>query len=212
MDTFLLLQILFDAILLFGILFVFHYSLHQSEKKKEETALLESVQTMEIKENLQELLTTLKQLGAEVSDNIQEQVKEAEEKTALFKNTVQKLKRDLEKADKLAAEIEMEKTHLEEKIEVMKTNKGKSSVMAFIKEPLTSKEPADKGPHGNAKIKGKSKKQDGVDINSSKTVDEVYHLADQSFDINEIVQKTRLSRAEVQLILNLRESRYTTPN
>jgi septal ring factor EnvC (AmiA/AmiB activator) len=123
MDIFPILQILFDAVLLFGILFLFHFSVHQSRKKKEEADILKNMQVQEIKENLQELLMTLKQLGKEVSDNIQEQVKEAEEKTDYFKKIIQKLQKDLNKTALLAEEITGEKKHLEEKIKVIQTAK-----------------------------------------------------------------------------------------
>jgi hypothetical protein len=47
---------------------------------------------------------------------------------------------------------------------------------------------------------------------SSKVISEVYRLADEEYELNEIVKRTKLSFAEVQLILNLRGNRFTTPN
>src|SRR5271154_6670973 len=138
MDIFLILQILFDAVLLFGVLFIFHLSVHQSDKKKEEADILKNVQIQEIKENLQELLMTLKQLGKEVSENIQEQVKEAEEKTELFKKTVQKIQKDLNKAIELGEEVNNEKKRLEDKMKVMKSAKKRSSIPPVIEEQLFS--------------------------------------------------------------------------
>lgn len=220
MDFFFILQVLFDAILLFGILFLFHYSVHHSQKKKEESDILKNLQVQEMKEHLQELLLTLKQLGKEVSDNIQEQVKEAEDKSEAFKKTVQKLQKDLNKAIALAQELEIEKDRLEHKLGVIQSAKKPSKVNSvetkelFLKEtppdlefPVVS---AGKGYKNEKKLKSVPGRS-AVGF-SSGLVKEVYRLADSELELNEIVQKTQLSRAEIQLILNLRDNRFTTPN
>lgn len=212
MDLFYILQMLFDAVLFFGILFLFHYSVHQSQKKTEEGDILKNIQVQEIKENLQELLLTLKQLGKEVSDNIQEQVREAEEKTELFKKVVAKLQKDLRKAAHLAGQVELEKKHLEEKLGAIETAKGKPSrpedeISRELKKddavpPLEKEFPRglnfDNATGGHAF--------------SSGLVKEVYRLCDEQMKISEIVQRTKLSRAEVQLILNLRGNGFTASN
>jgi hypothetical protein len=218
MDIFLILQILFDAVLLFGVLFVFHFSVHQSDKKKEEADVLKNVQIQEIKENLQELLMILKQLGKEVSENIQEQVREAEEKTDLFKRTVQKLQKDLDKAIELADEVNGEKKRLEDKMKVMRTTKKKSPIPPSIEEHLFSSgkfslpsPPSEPRTKEDGKIN--TPKNTGSAIGySSGVVREVYRLADAEMVLSEIVRRTKLSRAEIQLILNLRGNRFTTPN
>ena len=220
MDLFSILQMFFDAVFLFWVLFLFHYTVHHSEKKKEESEILKNVQVQEMKENLQELLLTLKQLGKEVSDNIQEQVKEAEEKTELFKKILQKLQKDLSKTVRLAEEVGAEKNRLEEKFSVIQTAKSKASPALNPAEdhPLKSMEKMSldfkDGSENGTKL-GRVPKRSGrvgaVGFSSS-LVREVYRLVDSEMDINEIIRRTKLSRAEVQLILNLRDNRFTTPN
>jgi hypothetical protein len=46
----------------------------------------------------------------------------------------------------------------------------------------------------------------------SSAVKEIYRLADSHMDVGEIARQTQLTRGEVQLILNLRSNRFTTPN
>jgi hypothetical protein len=215
-DFYLILQILFDAVLLFGILFLFHYSVHHSQKKKEESDVLKNIQVQEIKENLQELLLTLKQLGKEVSDNIQEQVREAEEKTEVFKKAIQKLQKDLNKTLLLAEEVGDEKSRLEDKIKIIKSAKNvmpkilrKDSFLTSPNDETFAKETPVKSLKT---VKDKRFNEGGAVGFSSGLVREVYRMADCEMDVNEIVQKTQLSRAEVQLILNLRDNRFTTPN
>jgi hypothetical protein len=220
MDIFVILQVLFDAVLLFGILFLFHFSVNQSQKKREEWDVLKNIQVQEIKENLQELLLTLKQLGKEVSDNIQEQVREAEDKTEVFEKVLVKLKRDLSKSLLLAEELNAEKKRLEDKARVVKTAKnsaiknsstvvgndidGSKNKKEILFKQVIEKTETEK----NRKLYPRQ----NVMGFSSDLVREVYRLADEDVDFNEIVQKTKLSRAEVQLILNLRGNRFTTPN
>ena len=43
MDVFLALQILFDSVLLFGVLFLFHFSVNQQQKKKEEFDIVKNI-------------------------------------------------------------------------------------------------------------------------------------------------------------------------
>jgi hypothetical protein len=213
MDLFLILQMLFDAVLLFGILFLFHYSVHQTQRKKEESDILKNIQVQEIKENLQELLMTLKQLGKEVSDNIQEQVREAEEKTEIFKKVVLKLQRDLQKITKLAGQVEVEKNHLEEKIgaiEVAKKNIPKIQI-GLSAAPMETNESMKPGNASPSKRFNFNKTEGSIGF-SSGVVKEVYRLLDEKTDLNEIVQRTKLSRAEIQLIHNLRGNGFTTPN
>jgi hypothetical protein len=220
MEIFLILQLLFDAVLLFGILFLFNFFVHHSRKKKEELDILKNLQVQEIKENLQELLYTLKQLGKEVSDNIKGQVIEAEEKTEIIKKITNQLKSDLKKAVALAEEIASEKKHLEEKLSTIRIAK-KKKVFFKTQNPneelygINDEEGILTSGNKNEKkiVKGREVNRDenGVGF-SSAMVREVYRLADDENGINEIVQKTKLTRAEIQLILNLRGNRFTTPN
>ena len=191
-----ILQILFDAVLLFSVLFLFHFTAHQIQKKKEENDLLKNFQVQEIKDQLQELLMTLKQLGKEVSDDIQEQVKEAEVQTEQFKKVAAKLQRDLRKTVLLAEEVNREKTRLEEKLSVMRTAKKKSAKFPARPGDRPSR------PAGEEKTFGVP----------SSVVSEIYRLADDEMDLNEIARQTQLTQGEIQLILNLRGNRFSTPN
>ncbi len=210
MNFFLVLQIFFDAVLLFGILFLFHFSVHHTQKKKEEWDILRNAQVQEIKENLQELLMTLKQLGKEVSDNIQEQVREAEEKTEAFKKINLKLQKDLQKVSRLAAEVDAEKARLEEKIAAIQTAKGKTSKSTAASEARKPQDDANDEAPGSPGLDLGSP-EGGLGF-SSRIVREVYRLSDKKMEMGEIVQRTKLSRAEIQLILNLRGNGFTTPN
>jgi len=221
MDLFFILQILFDAVFLFGVLFLFHYTVNHSQKKKEESEILKNVQVQEIKENLQELLLTLKQLGREVSENIQEQVREAEEKTEVFKKVLQRLQKDLSRARDLAEEVSDEKTRLEAKVKVIQTAKKRSPKKNIEREmdsdPLLMEKGGTEPGLAETSLekpvkKGKTFDRVGTIGFSSALVREVYRLVDSNMGVNEIIKQTRLSRAEVQLILNLRDNRFTTPN
>lgn len=213
MDLFFVLQILFDAVLFFGLLFLFHFSVHQSQKKKEEWEILKNAEAQDVKENLRELLMTLKQLGKEVSDNIQEQVQVAEEKTEIFKKVTVKLQRDLQKVAKLAEEVDSEKFHLEEKLKVIETAKRNSSVKYERSRSQNAEQDIAKRGENKMIVKkldfGKAKRNLGF---SAGVVQEVYRLSDEKLEMGEIVQRTKLSRAEIQLILNLRGNGFTTPN
>ncbi len=212
MDLFLILQMLFDAVLLFGILFLFHYSVHQTQKKKEDWDILKNAQILEIKENLQELLMTLKQLGKEVSDNIQEKIKDAEEKAEAFKKTTARLQRDLQKVSRLAAEVDAEKAYLEDKMTAIQTAKGKLTPKSVDGQKSPKSQDDRKAQtSGPPQRLGLGDAEGSLGF-SSKVVREVYRLSDEKLEMGEIVQRTRLSRAEVQLILNLRGSGFTTPN
>ena len=219
MDLFLMLQVFFDAVLLFGILFLFHYSVHHTQKKKEESDVLKEIQIQEMKENLQELLMTLKQLGKEVSENIQEQVRDAETKTDVFKKTIAKLQKDLSRVSKLSEAVTGEIRHLEEKSSAIETAK-KNTLKAHPPQPMDrlSALPEVRNREEKKRVEKASPVGFGFDGSektmgfSSGLVREIYKMADGKADINEIVQLTKLSRAEVQLILNLRGNRFTTPN
>lgn len=191
-----ILQILFDAVLLFSVLFLFHFTAHQIQRKKEENDILKNLQVQEIKDQLQELLMTLKQLGKEVSDDIQEQVREAEIRTEQFKKIIAKLQRDIKKTILLSEEVNEEKIRLEEKINIIQTAKKKLAKASSRQIASSSASPTDE-------------KKNGV---SPSMVGEIYRMADADMDLNEIAKKTQLTQGEIQLILNLRGNRFTTPN
>jgi DNA repair exonuclease SbcCD ATPase subunit len=215
-NFFMILQILFDAVLLFGILFLFHFSVNQTQKKREEIDLIKDVQVQEMKENLQELLITLKQLGKEVSDNIQEQVREAEEKTETFKRAIQKLQKDLDKIKALGEEVDAEKNLLETKAKVIQS--AKKNIPKWVP-PIEKNDSIsgierlreDQNPSSIEHQKFITEPEGGIGY-SSEVIKKVYRLADAEMGMNEIVRRTKLNRAEVQLILNLRGNRFSTPN
>ena len=66
------LQILFDSVLLFGVLFLFHFSVNQQQQKKEEFDIVKNIQVQEMKENLEKLFIDNETAGEKtVSDDIQ---------------------------------------------------------------------------------------------------------------------------------------------
>ncbi|HVZ81924.1 MAG TPA: hypothetical protein VHE12_14140 [bacterium] len=215
MEIFSVLQIVFDAVLLFGLLFVFHYSVNQSQKKGEEAQIVKDLQVDEIRGNLQELLMTLKQLGKEVSENLQEQVRDAEAKTEKLKKMVTKLDKDLEKVLRLSEAVDQERDHLQEKEALLKASKKSKG------SPRTTREVEDLAVRSlpnprNQTVDASETVLDGFSVGggsfSPKVLKEVYRLADTKSDLSDIAHKTKLSRAEVQLILNLRGNRFSTPN
>ena len=215
MNAFMILQILFDAVLLFGILFLFHFSVNQTQKKSEEMDLIKDVQVQEMKENLQELLMTLKQLGKEVSENIQEQVKEAETKTEEFKKESKNSKR-IYKVKALSQEVDAEKSLLETKARVIQS--AKKNIPKWVS-PIEKNDSISE-QESSIGVGKLSSTEEGKFVNepqgaigySSEVIRKVYRLADAEIGVNEIVRRTKLTRAEVQLILNLRGNRFTTPN
>ncbi|HET9869103.1 MAG TPA: hypothetical protein VFR02_01220 [bacterium] len=184
---FLILQTLFDAVMLAALVFIFHFTNHQMQKKKEEADLLKSLQVQEIRDQLQELLMTLKQLGKEVSDDIQAQVLEAETKTELIKKITVKIQRDLKRTLVLAEEVNAEKKRLEEKAQVLR---------------VQPKKPAARAEEGLERMP----------VQDADMVRLVYRLADTQMDLDGIAKQTKLTQAEIQLILNLRGNRFSTPN
>ena len=195
---FLILQTIFDAALLAAVVFVFHFTNHQMQKKREEADLLKSLQVQEIKDQLQELLLTLKQLGKEVSDDIQAQVLDAESKTEQIKKITVKLQKDLRKTFLLAEEVNAEKKRLEEKAGIIRMTPKKKGNLS-IPGP---------GAEGAASPQG----LENLPLQDSDLVRQVYELSDARVDLDSISKKTQLTQGEIQLILNLRGNRFSTPN
>jgi len=214
MGFFLILQVLFDAVFLFGILFLFHYSVQHSRRRGEEQDVLKNLQVQEVKENLQELLLTLKQLGQEVSENIREQVEMAESRTDVLRKTLDRLEKDLENARVLSGEVDEEKRHLEGKAGLLRAAK-REQAKAQGDDPRSYLAPGLTAPGVDPVMPIKSEtipgRRAGVGF-SSGTVKEVYRLADEEKGIQEIIRRTKLTRAEVRLILNLRGNRFTASN
>lgn len=207
MSIFDILQILFDAVFLFGILFLFNYSISQTRKKDDDFEVLKSAQTQEIKEQLQELLLTLKQLGNEVSENIQKEVRIAEEKTDMLQRLIRKFQKEIEKTGRLKSDTETERKSIDNNVTFSRVSKiGKvSSANNHTRESSKNRVKRERNDSLN-------NDKSGMHGLSSEIVCEVYRLVDEENDLKSICEKTRLSLAEIQLILNLRGNRFTTPN
>ena len=85
---------------------------------------------------------------------------------------------------------------MEEKINIIQTAKKKLAKASSRHMASSSASPTDE-------------KKIGV---SPAMVGEIYRMADADMDLNEIAKKTQLTQGEIQLILNLRGNRFTTPN
>jgi hypothetical protein len=207
MDVFLILQILFDSVLLFGVLFLFHFSVNQQQKKKEEFDIVKNIQAQEMKENLEKLLLTMKQLGKDVSDDIQKKISESEEKAEAFKKNLKKLEGQLSMTMELADEVGAERVRPGNKVRLINSAENK-------KEKISSNgKNIDKSLSRVEKRKRVLKSQTGYSVGfSSEIIKQVYKMVDNNEDINVILKATKLSKAEIQLILNLRENRFTAPN
>jgi hypothetical protein len=207
MDFFLILQILFDAVLLFSILFLFHFSVNQQQKKSEEFDIVKNIQVQEMRENLEKLLSAMKQLGNDVSEDIQNKINESEKKTEIFKRSLDKLESQLNGALELAEEVNTERGRPVNKIKFIRT-------IASQKEKLPSNgKIADKSISRVEKKKKALMPKTGYSIGfSSGIVKQVYKMIDENMDISEVAKATRLTRAEINLILNLRENRFTASN
>jgi uncharacterized protein YdiU (UPF0061 family) len=190
------------------------------QRKNEESDLLKNIEVQEIQENLQELLKTLKELGKEVSEDIQEQVKVAEERMERYKKIISELEKDLSKTTALHEKVEEEKTHLEEKLRVINIpKKNRPKIFPALEKDLLEESPQSaftmrEAIRKNEKFLGKnSLSGDTRAVGFSPgLVRKIYRLADESCELNDIVRKTNLTPAEVQLILNLRDNRFSTPN
>jgi hypothetical protein len=203
MDVFLILQIIFDAVLLFGILFLFHFSINEQQKKKEEFDIVKNIQVQEVKENLEKLLSTMKQLGKDVSNDIQDKIDESEKKIKIFNQNVINFENKLKTTLQPTEGVGVEKNEIEN-IRIV-TNK-KSEIPSDDRRVEKTESPT-------AKTAKKSIPITGYSIGfSSGIIKQVYKMIDSNRDINEVVKATKLTKAEVSLILNLRENRFTAPN
>ena len=205
MDFFLILQILFDAVLLFGILFLFHFSVNQQQKKKEEFDIVKNIQVQEMKENLEKLLSAMKQLGKDVSDDIQKKITESEVKTKAFDESVKKIEKQLNFKNSLSQEMCG--------IEDEPGNRIINSKISRKAELFLDEKEIDKSTFEIKKKKTNLVSKDGYSVGfSSAVIKQVYKMVDSNKEISEVVKTTKLTRAEVSLILNLRENRFTAPN
>lgn len=207
MDIFLILQIVFDAVLLFGILFLFHFSVNEQKKKKEEFEIVKNIQVQEMKENFEKLLFTMKQLGKDVSSDIQNKIDESEEKIKFFNQNVKRIESQFKMTSDLLGKVDVEKGQLKNKINVVHTetsrtnhrplnDKGSDEIVSSIKKKTKNSVPQTRYTIGF----------------SSELIKRVYKMIDNNRDLREVVKTTKLTKAEVNLILNLRVNRFTAPN
>ncbi|HVM32661.1 MAG TPA: hypothetical protein VMU88_05970, partial [bacterium] len=101
------------------------------------------------------------------------------------------LQKDLRKTLVLAEEVNAEKKRLEEKAEILRLKPPE----AKRAEPASRPEVLDRSPLQDADL-----------------IRQVYRLADAEVDLDGISKKTQLTQGEIQLILNLRGNRFSTPN
>jgi hypothetical protein len=207
MDVFLILQIVFDAVLLFGILFLFHFSVNEQQKKKEEFDIVKNIQVQEVKENLERLLAAMKQLSKDVSNDIQNKIDESEEKIKVFNQSIKKIenqfKTTLEPTEKVGAEINDFKNEIEN---IRTATNKKNEIFSDAGRVEKTKVPSAKAARKSIALTGHS-----IGF-SSGIIKQVYKMIDSNRDIAEVVKATKLTKAEVNLILNLRENRFTAPN
>ncbi len=208
MDVFFVLQILFDAVLLFGVLFLFHFSVNQQQKRKEELDIVKNIQVQETKENLENLLTAIKQLGKDVSDDIDKKILESEEKAQLFQRNIKSLENELNATLELAEEIGVERNRLEDKVRVIRSAPEKKDKLPSDEKRVGKKMTKVEKIKKTSDFKSGSY---GVGF-SSAIVKQVYKMIDADADVSDISKATKLSKAEINLILNLRENRFTAPN
>ncbi len=196
MSLFPILQVLFDAVLMFGLLFVFHYATQKAQRRREDEEVLKNLEAQELRSGLQELLLTLRQVGGEVSGELQEKVREAEAAGTRLGILLESLKSDLASTERLAHEASIEREQLEAKVESLRALK-------IARKPKAPKPQEESVPADTPST--------AVGF-STTAVKEIYRLADESLGVAEIARRTQLTRGEVQLILNLRGNRFSTPN
>jgi FtsZ-binding cell division protein ZapB len=207
MTWFLVFQLIFDIALITGVLFIFNMLWQKMQHRRDDDEVLRNVELQELKAGLQELLLTVRQVGADVSGKLHDKAQEAEATIGRIEELLEELRPELEDLRDLSREVAEEREHLEAK------NRSLRSIRRAT-EPLPVDEP----------MKDEEEAGTPVDITeeelisstavgfSSTAVKEIYRLADTQMDVGEIARQTQLTRGEVQLILNLRSNRFTTPN
>ena len=208
MTVFLVLQVFFDAALLFGFLFLFHYATQKVQNRREDEAVLKNLESQELRSGLQELLVTLRQVGGDVSGDLQAKVRDAEAAGEKIGKQLEELGKNLKSLEKTAEAVLAEKEHLESKAQALQAARKKSSKSSGgVSTPeslLTAEEEMEFAEED-------AEPSNAVGF-STKAVKEIYRLADKDLNVTEIARKTHLTRGEVQLILNLRGNRFSTPN
>jgi hypothetical protein len=205
MEVFLILQILFDAVLLFGILFLFHFSINQQQKKREEFDIVKNIQIQEMKENLEQLLCATKQSGKEVSEDIQKKITEFDKQTKAFNENIKEVEK------KINFKFNLTETvggvwNKSDNNKVMDSTARKKNKFFSDKRDVGK---TDSDIKKNKKTFPKTSYSIGF---PSVVIKQVYKMIDGNKEMSEVVKETNLTRAEISLILNLRENRFTAPN
>lgn len=201
MMTFIILQIAFDAFFVFGFLFLFHYTVHRMKVKQEENEMLQELRIQEIKEDLQELLVTMKQVGSESAEQVEKRVQEAAQHMEHWESLLAKIKHEAALCERLAEDLQAEREQLSMQLKM--TRAARSAQKKKKKKEAASAFPA---------LEQREEKKGNVLGLPQGAVEEVYRMADESKDVAEIARKMQLTRGEVQLILNLRGNRFTLSN
>ncbi len=205
MVIFIITQVLFDTVLLFSILFLFHYSTSLISRKKEDIDLINDIQIQEMKNNLQELLLIMKEVGKKVTDEVRAQVESADKKKEELEINIHNMKILHSKINKSTNDL---KCLLPDNTAMFK---GSNNTDNGIKKNTRGTNEIINVPKKGFKKPQFIQGEEMVSFSSS-IVKEIYRLVDDDYELNEIAKITKLSLAEIQLILNLRGRNFTTPN
>jgi predicted nuclease with TOPRIM domain len=211
MTLFVILQILFDAALVAAMLFGFSYIWQKVQHRREDDEVLRNVELQELRAGLEELLVTVRQVGGEVSERLQDKVKEAEKTLSQLESILDELKPDLEEIQALSRDVASEKEHLEAKRVSLKSSRRPAMPLPMLEEDLSLGGEDDEEDGESSRTEDSLVSSTAVGFPSS-AVKEIYRLADNQLNVGEIARQTHLTRGEIQLILNLRSNRFTTPN
>jgi FtsZ-binding cell division protein ZapB len=207
MTLFVILQILFDAALVVAMLFGFNFVWQKVQQRREDEEVIRNVELQELRAGLEELLVTVRQVGGEVSERLQDKVKDAEASINRLDSILEELRPELGELQELSREVASEKEHLESKRVSLKSSRRSAVPLPVLKEDLPLDVEEDEDDGAEASLISST----AVGFPSS-AVKEIYRLADNRMDVGAIARQTHLTRGEVQLILNLRSNRFTTPN
>jgi predicted nuclease with TOPRIM domain len=210
MTLFVILQLLFDAALVVGMLFAFNFVWQKLQHRREDEEVLRNVELQELHAGLQELLVTVRQVGGEVSGRLHDKVREAEKTLTRLESILDGLRPEMEDLRELAKEMASEKEHLEAKRVSLKSTRRSEAPLSIFENDFHPQD-LEADDEAAEEVEGTSVSSAGVGFPSS-AVKEIYRMADSHMDVGEISRRTQLTRGEVQLILNLRSNRFTTPN
>jgi len=225
MTLFVILQLIFDAFLVAGLLFGFHWMYQRVQRRREDDEVMRNVELQELHAGLQELLVTVRQVGGEVTGRLHDKVQAAEATLERLEAVLKDLRPELEGLQALSREVDSEREHLEAKRASLKSARETAPAPPVAEAPGTVEAEEEEetlfdvlSPMEEDDEEGETRGLEEALIPStavgfsSTAVKEIYRLADTHLDVGEIARQTHLTKGEVQLILNLRSNRFTTPN